>query len=61
MAHPAQLIVDLLGNTTDENQPIRCSQLEAWYQEYANVRGNPALFKESGFVARPYTFPNASG
>ena len=60
MAHPAQLVVDLLGNISDENQPIRCSQLEAWFQEYANFRGNPAIFKAAGFVTRQYAFPTGS-
>ena len=48
-AHPAQLVVDILGNKDESNRLLHCSQLEAWFQEYSNVRAMPNLYKKPGF------------
>lgn len=52
VGHPAQLVVDMLGCDDDQSRKFHCGQLEAWYQEYAQHRGVPALFKKPGFVSR---------
>jgi hypothetical protein len=44
-AHPASLVLECLG---DEDVVLRCATLQAWYQEYAQLRGMPYLFKPPG-------------
>jgi hypothetical protein len=46
-AHPAHLILDLLGTKHHDSNRLHAGQLESWYREYTNMRNNPALFKES--------------
>ena len=51
-AHPAQIVVDMLGAQDEESRKLHCAQIEAWYQEYATSRGLVNLFKKPGFA--PY-------
>ena len=44
-SHPASLIQELL-NDGDVN--LRCQQLDSWYQEDAQLRGMPYLYKPVG-------------
>lgn len=44
-AHPASLVLECLG---DEDVVLRCATLQAWYQDYAQLRGMPYLFKPPG-------------
>ena len=37
--------MDLLASKVDDTNHLHVTQLEAWYKEYANMRGNPTLFK----------------
>ena len=51
-AHPAQIVLDILGSQDEENRKLHCLQIQTWYQEYATSRGLPNLFKNPGFA--PY-------
>eukprot|EP00435_Cladocopium_sp_Y103_P044964 s474_g12.t2 len=42
-AHPASLVLELLA---EEDSCLRLGQLDAWFQEYANHRGKPYLYKK---------------
>ncbi|CAL1130574.1 unnamed protein product [Cladocopium goreaui] len=44
-AHPAQIVLDILGSQDEENRKLHCLQIQTWYQEYATSRGLPNLFK----------------
>ena len=48
--HPAQLVVDMLGNPDEENRKLHCAQLESWFQEYVISTGNASCFKKPGFA-----------
>ena len=53
-AHPAQLVVDHLWNSDEDNRKLHCRQLEAWYQEYVTSKGSPNIYRKPGFVSCPH-------
>ena len=44
-SHPAAAVLDLL---TEGDVPLRLQHLTRWYEDYANLRGMPYLFKAVG-------------
>lgn len=44
-AHPAHMVLDQLAGGCGDSNVLHAEQLARWYQDYANMRGIPHLFK----------------
>ena len=47
-AHPASLVVEVLGGKDVTQRELHCKQLQDWYSGYAEMREMPSLFKQVG-------------